>query len=468
VSLSKEFISMFGSDVLEVAIGTIFVILIVSLLASSIRELIESVLKSRAKQLERGIRTLLDDPTGKTAVKELFDHPMLCGLFEGEYDPDEEQKRLRSILPSYIPSRNFALALLHSVAGGGADATELNFEAVRANASTLPEGRLRQAVMVAVGEAENDLERARASLEAWFDSNMDRVSGWYKRKTQLILLGIGMVLAICLNVDLINVAQQLSSNTAVRQQVAARVDAAYATMKAANGTMPSQDLKNQVTGLAHVIGWGAVESQIRADLWKKARSDNGLKNDAARQQWVQANLPSGLEYVRSTAKHLPWTALIGWILTAIAVSLGAPFWFDLLNKFMVVRATVKPYEKSPAEGSEDRRGPPTAAQQLAVQPALPVPQVKRGNKLPETLPQTVVTTVRAAVDMEKIKPETLRLTKNGQPVEVPPDGFVELDMEPDTFNEIKATAKGKNGKPVSATINRYFSIEDEAQPIDIL
>jgi hypothetical protein len=37
--------------------------------------------------------------------------------------------------------------------------------------------------------------------------------------------------------------------------------------------------------------------------------------------------------------------------------LGAPFWFDLLNKFMVIRSTVKPHEKSPEEGSEDKQDP---------------------------------------------------------------------------------------------------------------
>jgi hypothetical protein len=35
--------------------------------------------------------------------------------------------------------------------------------------------------------------------------------------------------------------------------------------------------------------------------------------------------------------------------------MGAPFWFDLLNKIMVVRSTVKPKEKSPEEASEDRQ-----------------------------------------------------------------------------------------------------------------
>ena len=47
--------------------------------------------------------------------------------------------------------------------------------------------------------------------------------------------------------------------------------------------------------------------------------------------------------------------VIGWFITAFAISLGAPFWFDILNKIMVIRSTVKPFEKSPPEGSEDRQ-----------------------------------------------------------------------------------------------------------------
>lgn len=46
--------------------------------------------------------------------------------------------------------------------------------------------------------------------------------------------------------------------------------------------------------------------------------------------------------------------IFGWLLTAVAVSLGAPFWFDTLNKLVVVRSTVKPKEKSAEEASKDR------------------------------------------------------------------------------------------------------------------
>jgi hypothetical protein len=46
-------------------------------------------------------------------------------------------------------------------------------------------------------------------------------------------------------------------------------------------------------------------------------------------------------------------SLVGWFITASAVSLGAPFWFDMLNKIIVVRSTIKPHEKSPEERSKN-------------------------------------------------------------------------------------------------------------------
>src|SRR5262249_37503266 len=159
---------------------------------------------------------------------ELFDHAQLFGLFKGSYEPTQQltrmwrsfyikdaPKRVRffSNLPSYIPSRNFALALLHTVSGDGV----LSLESVKANALALPDSRVKQALLTAIGEAGNDLSRARASLEAWFDSSMDRVSGWYKRESQWILMAIGLVLAVALNIDTLGVARDLTQNNLLRQ-----------------------------------------------------------------------------------------------------------------------------------------------------------------------------------------------------------------------------------------------------------
>lgn len=46
-------------------------------------------------------------------------------------------------------------------------------------------------------------------------------------------------------------------------------------------------------------------------------------------------------------------AVLGWLITAFALSFGAPFWFDTLNRFMIVRGTIKPREKSTIEPSKD-------------------------------------------------------------------------------------------------------------------
>ena len=101
---------MLGSQIIDVAIGIVFVYLLISLLCSAAHELIERFVKWRATDLERGIRELLhgsvDD--GKLA-KDLYEHPLIYGLYKGGYG-----KGARN-LPSYIPARNFALALLDTI-----------------------------------------------------------------------------------------------------------------------------------------------------------------------------------------------------------------------------------------------------------------------------------------------------------------------------------------------------------------
>lgn len=102
---------MFDSTVLEVAIGIVFVYLLLSLICSAAKEGLESILNRRATYLERGIKELLADPSGTGLVKELYKHPLIDSLFRGTYE-EAKQTRVGSRLPSYIPPRNFALALL--------------------------------------------------------------------------------------------------------------------------------------------------------------------------------------------------------------------------------------------------------------------------------------------------------------------------------------------------------------------
>jgi hypothetical protein len=348
---------MLGSDILEVSIGVVFVFVLISTICSAIREGIEAWLKTRASYLEFGIRQLLNDPRGNGITKQLFDHPLLSGLFVGTYESDKDAKPRRRLfvrernLPSYIPARNFAVALMDIAARGPLDhrvldaaGPELSVANIRANIANIPNAHVQRALLSAVDAAQDDLARTQANVEAWYDSAMDRVSGWYKRSTQNILFVISLIVVVSLNVNTITITDYLFRHDTVRSTIIAGIE------------NPSgyEDAKKRLDDLHLPMGW----------------TGDGLEASwgAPRTRSERATLAG------KTVDEIPWqpwddvlAPLLGWLITAFAATLGAPFWFDLLNKFMVIRSTVKPHEKSPEEGSEDRQAktPPPAAPRAA-------------------------------------------------------------------------------------------------------
>src|SRR3954463_7293047 len=108
---------MFGSNILEIAIGLIMMFILVSTICTAIREGIEAWLKTRAAYLEQGIRQLLNDKNGTGLARNLYEHPLINGLYNDGYTPGAD-KGTPSLfaagrnLPSYITSKNFALALI--------------------------------------------------------------------------------------------------------------------------------------------------------------------------------------------------------------------------------------------------------------------------------------------------------------------------------------------------------------------
>ena len=160
-----------------------------------------------------------------------------------------------------------------------------------------------------VDAAGDDVSKARQNIEAWYNSTMDRVTGWYKRRTQVIILCLGFFVAVIVNADTITIGKSLSHSQALRSSLVAVVGeyARDQSQKPADDSRVTEKL-DEVRKLGLPIGWN----------WDEL---NGL-----------------------TIWHL-FTKVIGWLLTAVAISLGAPFWFDLLNKFMVARSTIKPPEK---------------------------------------------------------------------------------------------------------------------------
>ena len=360
---------MFNSETLEVCIGMIFLFLMMSLICTGIREYIEGILKWRAMDLERAVRTLLDDKDG-TLAQYFFSHPLISSLYQGQYDPaklagssvnrtiggDDASKHMplsaRRNLPSYIPAELFVKALIDVVVRGPVSVGKpvadesLTIELLRKRATELASPVLQRVVLSAIDHSEGNLKQMTLNLQNWFDGSMDRASGWYKRRTQAVLFGLGLLTAVVMNVDALYVMGQLTTDKALRETIVTAA-AKAPNPEGKDAAKLADDARGALTAVGMPMGW--VASATSPNVFGYTPVQNCVRGKKA-----ECGQPYNLMQL-----------LIGWLITAIGVMLGAPFWFDVLNKFMVIRSTVKPHEKSPEEGSEDRK---TAA---AAPPAAP-------------------------------------------------------------------------------------------------
>ena len=341
---------MFGSQILEIVIGMMLIYLLFSLLLTAVREVIEAWLKTRAVDLEKCLAEMLGDDDGKGDRAQLFNHNVIFSLFAGDYQPttfvpkpDGAKAALADAkdatvptnpwrpcttrTPSYIPRELFADAMIDLYRGGRLTTAAATLNALYRSAGGDP------AVW-------------RTKIMAWYDAAMDRATGWYRRRTQGLLLGLGFGLALFMNVNSATLIGHLASNDALRQQLVAQAEAevknAGPTRPAACNAAPSTAcvtaLNARVQGLGLPIGWSAE----------------------GRQPWVEAlELTQSGDLLAGIGQFL--MLICGMFATALAVSLGAPFWFDMLSKVMNVRSTLKPPADAAAPAAVTPAAAPSAA-----------------------------------------------------------------------------------------------------------
>jgi hypothetical protein len=136
---------------------------------------------------------------------------------------------------------------------------------------------------------------------------MERVSGWYKRYTRLVLFVIGIVLVIAVNADTVNVATFLWRDPQLRAAVANEATSIAKSPDGLTSTNGQEELA-KIEQLKLPLGWTANAS-------------------ATDPQGLPGTFPGWLYKV------------IGLLLTAVALTFGAPFWFDLLKKFVGIRSS---------------------------------------------------------------------------------------------------------------------------------
>jgi hypothetical protein len=163
-----------------------------------------------------------------------------------------------------------------------------------------------------ISPTEKDIGKVRENIEEWFDNSMARVSGWYKRKTQTITLIVAFVVSVGLNVDTFSIADHLYRDDSVRNLTITAAQETIQQPLSADSTssLPTRikEAQGELDKLQLPVGWSAP-----------------------------VKLPNNFgEFVNK---------IFGWLFTAFALSLGAPFWFDVLKKLVNLRSTGTAPEK---------------------------------------------------------------------------------------------------------------------------
>ncbi len=327
------------SQALTFLIAFIFILAMMSLIVQSFCEMVISWMKMRAKFLCGIITdTLCDITLNKNYAQLLYSHPQI----------DLTKKDYKS-MPSYISSTNFSETLIdifcreyennntffvkdelgntHVVTNNQLTDTYAQF---KAGVNDMNYSDLK-VLLTGFIKRSPDLAALQKNIETWYEELMNRSTGWFKDKLQGILYCLSFVFVVAVNANLFSVVDDLWKN---------------------------QDLANKVS--------------VMADSYMSAHPNAGKVLDsnmvAIRQDFdsLNATVPLGWEKVAgkrnvqfvsfSTWKNFKASflgMLVGWLLMAVLVSFGAPFWFELLSKFINLRRTgIKPKQKSNVKSSK--------------------------------------------------------------------------------------------------------------------
>lgn len=384
---------MYLQEILEVVIGLIYVWLLLALACVGIQEWVSRILNLRARELEKAIGKMLDDP-GLTTY--FYNHPLIKGLSISK----------RKGIPSYIPKNTYARVLFDMVMTAGSDTssiiTALNVikedlkekykpevekliidisnktieDALSAISKFVEDNpridfnpfahltpaqingkkalyllkdgidiwidrypqiiRILNSITTSIEGEINDAEEAiaavRTNLEEYFDQTMDRLVGVFRRKAQLVGLIIGLIVAIAFNVDAITIGTMLWREPTIRSTFVARASLTAETPL----PIDNEDVNPQEAWEDFQEGFVGLKIPIGWNI-----QSEGFP-------FTPVDMPDG-----DLTTNWIVTKALGWFISGAAAAQGAPFWFDVLKKVTNMRAAgINPNEKKEQENAK--------------------------------------------------------------------------------------------------------------------
>jgi hypothetical protein len=297
---------------LDVAIGLMLIFLGASLLVTGINEWVAQMQNLRGKELCKTLLRLIDDPETRAKLRKV---PALEPFFGG----------VKSL--SYVDPNLLARMLVGTLGDPAVPARTM--QDITAAIDKLPPSGLRDQLQAIARTTDDKVDDLINAVSSWTDRSLTMLGEVYKKKLQWISLGIGMVVAGLFNLDTITLTEHLYRDKDAREATVAL--AVHITAKTDSATfdkclrLTSASRKDDPT-CAPVAG-----------LVDAVRSRNESLG----------KLPIGWSATTPMGLRAWFLRVLGWILTGLAISVGAPFWFDLLNKFVNVRHGMRRPEVSP-------------------------------------------------------------------------------------------------------------------------
>lgn len=301
------------SSIFTLAVGLAVMYGLFAVLASTIQETLSGWLSIRASSLDARLRSMLADSNSEAnltwggfrrlwTIVGLGNPPALSAssLLKSAQQTGVLTSASAGAKPSYISPDAFVTAIteavrLKGIAAGGLDL----IKQIEAGIAALPPGRSTNALTAFFKQANGDIDAFKKSLAGWFDEAMDRLNGIYTRWSRAFSFAFGLILAVSCNVDTLAVSGGLLGVSQAQQEKI--LDTAEKLKD--HPDLSASDAINAIAELSLQIG-RPESDKTSADWW----------------------FPRG-----------PWS-VIGWLLTALAISFGSHFWFDALNKLLDLRA----------------------------------------------------------------------------------------------------------------------------------
>ena len=287
--------------ILQVVIGIIFVLLLLSLLATTVMELLAAGLSLRGKNLEKALKNLL-------ASTDIDEHVLQGFKDNALYRQLSYRFGKKRYPPSYMGDDTFQ-SILFDVILKGDQASVGN---LKKQIETVPDQDLKDVLKQLMQDSEENLDQFRVEVKKWYNNIMDRASGWYKKTAQKMLVGIGLAIAVIFNADTIALYQHLASNPQSVDQLVALAEKFVDEEDGSGLVQQDREFEEAYSNLQNLINNEVNKLNQYGIGWNDFSLD-----EIDESGWA--------------------IKVLGWLVTALAISLGAPFWFDLLRKVVNIR-----------------------------------------------------------------------------------------------------------------------------------